>query len=208
MRCIDIFFAHPQVVAEFAVVRKKLRSLQKKDDYTPQNREDLHSLQASLMAQRLGIGQAQARELMEELFYIELPKRFASIRPYPEVRAAIEKIRGSGIRVAALSDLPPQEKIAALGLSDILESSFCAEDAGVLKPHPRAFRDMAAVLGIDFPEILYVGNNSAYDIDGPKQVGMQAARRGRWFPGADFSFSQWRELADWVLADIGAHNKP
>jgi len=204
MRCIDIFFAHPRVVAEFASVRKKLRSLQKKDDYTPQNREDLHGLQASLMARGLGIGQAQARELMEELFYIELPKRFASIRPYPEVRAAIEKIRGSGIRVAALSDLPPQEKIAALGLSDILESSFCAEDAGVLKPHPRAFRDMATVLSLDFPEILYVGNNTAYDIEGSKRVGMKAARRGRQFLGADFSFSQWEELADWVLADIGS----
>jgi Predicted hydrolase (HAD superfamily) len=201
MRCIDIFFAHPRVVTEFAVVRKKLRSLQMEHDYTPQNGEDLHSLQASLMARGLGIDQARARELMEQIFYLELPKRFASIRPYPEVRTAIEKIRDSGMRVAALSDLPPQEKIAALGLSDILESSFCAEDAGVLKPHPRAFGGVAEALDTDFPEILYVGNNTAYDIDGPKRVGMRAARRGRRFSGADFSFSQWRQLADWVLAD-------
>jgi len=33
---------------------------------------------------------------------------------------------------------------------------------------------------------------------------MKAARRGRQFLGADFSFSQWEELADWVLADIGS----
>ncbi len=170
-------------------------------EYTPQNREDLHRLQASLMARGLGIDQSRARELMEKIFYEDLPKRFASIRPYPGVRATIEKIRGNGIRVAALSDLPPKEKIHALGLSDILEPSFCAEDAGVLKPHPRAFRDMAAALGMDFPEILYVGNNTVYDIDGPKRVGMRAARRGRRYPGADFSFSQWGELADWLLAD-------
>jgi len=200
-RCIDLFLAHPGAVIEFAAVRKQVRSLQQQEEYTPQNREDLHALQASLMARGLGIGRTQARELMEQLFYLELPKRFASIRPYPGVRAAIEKIRGSGIRVAALSDLPPWEKIAALGLADILEHSFCAEDAGVLKPHPRVFRAVAEALSMDFCEMLYVGNNTAYDIDGPKRLGMRAARRGRRCPGADFSFSHWDELADWVLAE-------
>lgn len=200
-RCIDLFLAHPGAVIEFAAVRKQVRSLQQQEEYTPQNREDLHTLQASLMARGLGMGQSRARELMEKLFYLELPKRFASIRTYPGVRAAIEKIRGRGIRVAALSDLPPWGKIAALGLSDILEQSFCAEDAGVLKPHPRAFRDVAEALDMDFPEILYVGNNTAYDIDGPKRLGMRAARWGRRCSGADFSFSRWDELADWVLAE-------
>jgi len=209
MRCIDMFIAHPRIVLEFSAARKELRSLQMQHGYIPQNKEDLHRLQASLMAQHLHIDQPhaqtanRARELMEQLFYLELPKRFASIRPYPEVRATIEKIRGSGIRVAALSDLPPQEKIYALGLSDLFERSFCTEDFGVLKPHPRAFEGMAEALGIDFSEILYVGNNIQYDIEGPKRVGMRAARRGRRCPGADLSFSRWRELADWLLTDKG-----
>ncbi len=201
MRCIDMFIAHPRIVLAFSAVRKELRSLQLREDYVPKNREDFHELQAALMARGLGIDQTRARELMEKLFYVELPRRFASIRPYPEARGTIEKIRGSGIRVAALSDLPPKEKIHALGLSDILERSFCTEDFGVLKPHPRAFENTAKALGMDFSEILYVGNSIQYDIEGPKRVGMRAARRGRRCPGADFSFSRWRELADWILAD-------
>jgi len=200
MRCVDTFIAHPQIITAFSSVRKRLRILQMEDGYTPKNREDLHRLQSSLVAERLHIDQPYARELIEKIFYADLPKRFASIRPYPGVRDTIEKIRAQGIRVAALSDLPPEEKIDALGLSGVFERAFCTENSGVLKPHPQAFEGMARALGIGLPELLYVGNNPRYDIDGSKRVGMFAARRGKSCPGADFSFFQWRKLAEWVLS--------
>lgn len=201
LRCIDIFVRHPRLVEGFSVVRKELRTLQMRSDYTPRDAEELHQLQASLLAQRMHIPQDQVRKLMEFFFYAMLPERFASIRPFPGVRNAIETIRSNGIAVAALSDLPPTEKIKALGLSDLLEHALCAEEFGVLKPHPWVFAALIERLGYAPSEILYVGNNPVYDIQGAKNAGMAAARCGRPTALADFSFTKWKNLADWVLTN-------
>lgn len=201
LRCIDIFVQHPRFVEGFSAVRKELRKLQINSDYTPHNSEELHQLQASLLAQRLHLSIDKTRKQMEFIFYTVIPKRFASIRPFPDVKNALEKIRSKGIALAALSDLPPTEKIAALGLSDLLEQSFCAEEFGVLKPHPRAFTALAERLGYAPCEILYVGNSPAYDIEGAKNAAMVAARYGRPTALADFSFTKWKNLADWVLSN-------
>lgn len=199
LRCIDIFVRHPRLVEGFSFVRKELRTLQMRSDYTPRNAEELHQLQASLLAQHLHLSLDQTRKHMEFIFYAMVPERFASIRPFPGVKNALEKIRSNGIAIAALSDLPPTEKIAALGLSDLLEQALCAEEFGVLKPHPRVFAALAERLGYAPAEILYVGNSPAYDIQGAKNAGMSAARCGRPTALADFSFTKWKNLADWVL---------
>jgi len=201
LRCIDIFVRHPRVVEGFSVVRKELRTLQMRSDYTPRDAEELHQLQASLLAQRMHIPQDQARKLMEIFFYTMLPERFASIRPFPGVRNTIETICSNGITVAALSDLPPTEKIEALGLSDLLDHALCTEDFGLLKPHPRVFAALIERLGYAPSEILYVGNDPVYDIQGARNAGMAAARCGRPTALADFSFTKWKNLADWVLAN-------
>lgn len=199
LRCIDIFVRHPRVVEGFSFVRKALRTMQMRSDYAPRNAEELHQLQASLLAHHTHIPLDEAHTLIEYTFYAMLPERFASIRPFPGVRNAIETIRSKGFAVAALSDLPPTEKIRALGLSDLLENALCAEDFGVLKPHPRVFAALVEKLGYEPSEILYVGNNPVYDIQGAKNAGLGAARRGRPTALADFSFTKWEKLAEWVL---------
>lgn len=201
--CVDLFLTHPRLVAAFSSVRKELRTLQLQDGYAPHDRESLHRLEASLLAQRLGIEERRARATMEKVFYNEISKRFNAVRPYRGVREAIGALRDRGFLVAVLSDLPPQEKIAALGLADLFDHILCAEDSGVLKPHPRAFSDMLESLCLTPEETLYVGNNGSYDIAGAAEAGMRTARRGSPCERADFSFFRWKKFEEWITKEKG-----
>jgi len=199
LRCVDLFFAHPRFVTAFSSVRRQLRALQRDARFAPHDSESLHQLQAALLAERLGTTtEERARDLMERIFYQEIPRRFATISPYPGVAAALSSLRARGFSLAALSDLPPEEKLRALGLSGFFPRILCAEDTGALKPHPRVFEALTNALGIAPEEILYVGNNVNYDIGGSKAAGMGAALRGRNAPAADFRFARWDDFAAWA----------
>lgn len=197
-RCVDLFLAHPRVILAFSSVRRQLRRLQQRDGFAPTDSDSLHALQAALLAARLGVPEARARDAMERIFYEEIPRRFATIPPYPGVAAALETLRSRGFALAALSDLPPEEKLRALGLSAFFPRILCAEDTGALKPHPRVFETLSRALGASPGEILYVGNNTRYDIGGAKAAGMRAALRGKRPSAADFSFARWDDFSSWA----------
>jgi len=111
-------------------------------------------------------------------------------------------VQSLGLPIAALSDLPPQKKLNALGLEAMFEIISCSEDWGVIKPHPKAFYGVSAALGVDPSSVLYVGNSTTYDVKGAHAVGMLTARRGSSCSLADFSFRRWEELAAWLRCQI------
>ncbi len=197
IRCVDIFFMHPRLVPAFSSVRRQLRVLQQENDFAPTDRASLHQLQAKLLAARLGAPEELAYSLMERIFYEEIPRRFATIEPYAGVVTTLESLRSRGFTLAALSDLPPEEKVRALGLSEFFGPILCAEDTGALKPHRRVFEALSSALDVALDEILYVGNNIRYDIGGAKAAGMHAALRKRYASAADFRFARWDAFAAW-----------
>lgn len=202
LRCVTLFLAHPRLVPAFSSVRRQLRDLQRETRFNSTARESLHRLQASLLAARLGVSEGRARKLMESIFYQEIPRRFATIRPYPGVVSTLENLRARGFALAALSDLPPEEKLSALDLADFFPRILCAEDTGALKPHPRVFAALSGALGVPAHEILYVGNNISYDTGGSKAAGMHTALRGRAQSSADFSFTRWEDFEMWTRANL------
>ncbi|HNY22331.1 MAG TPA: HAD family hydrolase, partial [Treponemataceae bacterium] len=82
-----------------------------------------------------------------------------------------------------------------------------SEETGALKPSPVPFLALANALGIPPSRILYVGNSPSSDVAGAKAVGMKtacivgpvSALFGRTVPGADISFSSYRQLTQIVL---------
>ncbi len=198
LRCVDLVFTHPRFVMAFSLVRRQLRALQQDAHFEPHDSASLHQLQATLLAQRLDTTKEHARDLMERIFYQEMPRRFATIAPYPGVTTVLESLRSRGFALAVLSDLPPAEKLRTLGLLEFFPRILCAEDTGALKPHPRVFQALSVALGAAPHEILYVGNNIRYDIGGSKAAGMRAALRGRRISAADFKFGHWHEFAAWA----------
>lgn len=204
MRCIDISLRAPGVVLAFSRVRRQLREMQTRPDYALSTKEELHVLQALLLAHRLKIEESAARHLIERIFYNEIPRRFFAIQPYPGLKTLLETCRAQGFRIAALSDLPPDEKIAALGLGKLFDKIICAEDCGRLKPHPHTFLLLSNALGVNPGEILYIGNNIEYDIRGAKEAGMHAALRGGSSTEADFCFKKWNEFGDWIFSKFSS----
>lgn len=144
----------------------------------------------------------EMRDLLDERVYRAWEPIFARVKPFAHARRTILGLREKGYRVGVLSDFPAERKLELLGLSGLWDAVLCSEEVGRLKPAPEPFLALAEALGSRPGEILYVGNSPAYDVAGAKAAGMMAAcvsRRGKTIPGADLSFSSYRQLEAWIL---------
>jgi putative hydrolase of the HAD superfamily len=163
--------------------------------------EDFYDAQARLMALRLGSsGTASIREQVDRLIYRGWDSFFTKIKLYPHVKETLVNLRRAGLKLALLSDFPPERKLKALGLDGLWDLVLCSELTGALKPDPRPFTSLVRGLDVEASGILYVGNSLAYDVRGAKNAGLRAAlisprRRGK----ADFVFFDYRKLAKYVL---------
>lgn len=106
-----------------------------------------------------------------------------------EAPAALERLRGVGLRLAVLSQSSTQAADQVLrfaGLRDRIELVMSAEEVGVYKPDPRPYRMAIERTGVDVSEIVFVAAHW-WDVAGAKQVGMRTgwvARRDRVLPAS------------------------
>jgi putative hydrolase of the HAD superfamily len=164
--------------------------------------EDYYDAQARLTAEYLGCKDpAGMREKLDRLIYRGWVPHFRRIRLYPHVRETLDRLRRGGLKLALLSDFPPEEKLAALGLEGIWDLVLCSEAIGALKPDPLSFDCLVRGLGMEASRILYVGNSLAYDVRGAVNAGLRAAYISPWgrLSGADVVFFDYRTLAQYVL---------
>ena len=156
--------------------------------------------EAELVARQLGMGVSEAADMIARDFYRGIEELFARVQPFGGLEPALDRIEGAGARLALLSDLPPARKLELLGLSGRFEPALCSEDSGFLKPAPEPFAMLASRLGLPPGRILYVGNSPSIDVAGAKNAGLSAAIVSRRrVKGADLSFSDWDELADFAI---------
>jgi putative hydrolase of the HAD superfamily len=163
--------------------------------------EDYYGAQARLMAAQLGrTDRAEVGEKVERLIYRGWESHFTKIKLYPRVGETLDKLRRAGLKLALLSDFPPEGKLRALGLEGIWDLVLCSEVLGALKPDPLPFECLARGLGLEPSRILYVGNSLAYDVRGALNAGLKAALISPWRrSGAGFVFFDYRKLAQYVL---------
>jgi putative hydrolase of the HAD superfamily len=172
-------------------------------------------LQAELTAARLGSSAEKAKALAEASVYGELESSFSRVPLYAGVVDCLESFRGAGLRLAVLSDFPAARKLGILGIAGYFEAARSSEESGLLKPAPEPFLALAAELGLEPGEILYVGNSPRYDVAGARAAGMRSALRvsrlsallgkaSRLEAGMrpDFAFSSWAKLRDFVLGSL------
>ncbi|MEJ5183877.1 MAG: HAD family hydrolase [Rectinemataceae bacterium] len=198
LHCLDLLVQHPLLLSAFARVRREIRLLQQEPGYAPRSQSELHDLQHQLVARHLGITRERAASLVQSIFYHEVPSRFGHIVPFAGVFEALASVRRRKIMLAALSDLPVHPKLELLGLDQQFDLALCSETWGRLKPDPLVFRQLCASLGCGPEQVLYVGNNPHYDIEGARAVGMHTAYLGRHRIPADFTFTRWSELLQWL----------
>lgn len=175
------FFSH------YGLVRGALRKDKAEGDFS--------RIQAEYMARRMRTTPEKAQEALDRIVYQGLKKFFERISPCKNVLECITKMKENGMKIAILSDFPPEQKGELWGIKAMADLSMGTEECGALKPNPKAFIKMAEKLGISPENILYVGNSYKYDVMGSKAAGMKSA----WFTSkrkARQKTNKKNELAD------------
>ncbi len=149
----------------------------------------------SFVMDRCGIayGQDDVRWLVSQI---------ESLKPFPDVIAALKILREAGYKLAILSN----------GDRDMLEAAkqhigfpfdqvVSVQEAGYFKPHWKTYASAEQIIGEDRSSCLFVANH-AFDCIGAKSFGMRTAfidRRKRPFGEtphqADLIVSDFKELA-------------
>ncbi len=92
------------------------------------------------------------------------------------VRELLLTLRGFGSRVGLLTNgfrETHREKIALLGLEDLLDAVIISDEVGMVKPNPAIFQLMSERLGVPASQTTMVGDRYDKDILGAKSVGMK-----------------------------------
>jgi 2-haloacid dehalogenase len=106
------------------------------------------------------------------------------LKPFPDVVAALERLRSNGYKLAILSN-GDRDMLAAAGpyIGFRFNHVISVAEAGYFKPHWKTYATAAEVIGEDPTRILFVANH-AFDCIGAKSYGMRTAfvnRRKRPF---------------------------
>ena len=189
-----VFFLH------YGLVRHELHSMPPMPD--------LRKVQAELMAKRLKCSVQQAEEKLDKYVYTGLKKYFQAIPCYKYAYECISNLKNAGLKIALLSDFPPEQKGEIWGIKVLCDVVLGTEAVGALKPDKYSFLEMAKQLQVEPEKILYVGNSKKYDVNGSKAAGMKSAYlkafRYRILPflkvkNADICFTDYRQLEEFML---------
>ena len=131
-----------------------------------------------------------------------LVSEIEKLKPFPDVIAALEKLRGAGYKLVILSNGDPDMlKAAGPHIGFPFDRVISVAEAGYFKPHWKTYATASELIGLDRSSILFVANH-AFDCIGAKAYGMRTAfidRRKRPFgetPHApDLLVADFAELA-------------
>jgi 2-haloacid dehalogenase len=140
---------------------------------------------------RCGIAYAQ-----EEVQW--LVAEIEKLNPFPDVVAALERLRAAGYKLAILSNGDPDMlRAAAPRIGFAFDRVISVAEAGHFKPHWKTYAKAEELLGLDRSSILFVANH-AFDCIGAKAYGMRTAfidRRKR-------PFGETPHQPDLIVADF------
>jgi 2-haloacid dehalogenase len=125
------------------------------------------------------------------------------LRPFPDVVAALTRLKAHGFSLVILSNGDPDmlaRGVPYSGTSHLFDRVVSAAEAGAFKPHEATYRTACSSMGLQAEQVLFVANH-AFDCVGAKAFGMRTAfvdRRRRPFGNAkyppDLVVGDFREL--------------
>jgi 2-haloacid dehalogenase len=124
---------------------------------------------------RIGYTQEEVRWLVSQI---------ETLKPFPDVVAALGKLRGAGYKLAILSN-GDRDMLEAAGphIGFPFDHVISVQEAGYFKPHWKTYAAAEAIIGEERSAILFVANHT-FDCIGAKAYGMRSAfvdRRKRPF---------------------------
>ncbi|MEM6495821.1 MAG: haloacid dehalogenase type II [Pseudomonadota bacterium] len=132
-----------------------------------------------------------------------LVSQIETLKPFPDVIAALEKLRGAGYKLVILSN-GDRDMLEAAGphISFPFDEVISVQEAGYFKPHWATYASAENIIGEERTSLLFVANH-AFDCIGAKSYGMRTAfidRRKRPFGETphqpDIIVADFKELAD------------
>lgn len=110
----------------------------------------------------------------------ELVEEVATVRPYPEARTTINRLRDVGLKVGVCSNLAAPYAVPIYSLlPDAFDACVWSFDVGAVKPDPAIYAAVCATSNLAPEELLFVGDTYAADVMGPRAFGMQAIHLAR-----------------------------
>ena len=135
----------------------------------PEQSHDLTFLRKKALAEQFAAA-GHEESLAESAFSVFHAAR-NRVQLYPDVRPALERL-GRRYPLFALSN--GNADLNLCGLADLFAGHISAQAAGVAKPDPRIFSQLAAAAGVAPAAVLHVGDDPLADVDGARRAGMQA----------------------------------
>jgi len=204
IRLLPIAAKEVPFLIAFSKVRKIIRKEQKNGIVQYDN---FYKHQAEITARLLDAPAELIKEKIDVFIYRGWEPLFKKVKLFNHVLETLAALRGAGYKLGLLSDFPPEKKIEYLELSGFWDAVYCSEYSGALKPHPLSFIKLAGQMNLPPEKILYVGNSVSYDVAGASNAGMKTAwirasvlqKHGKKGPKPDFSFSNYRQLSNYML---------
>lgn len=127
-----------------------------------------------------------------------LVSQIETLKPFPDVIAALESLRASGYKLVILSNGDP-DMLEAAGphIGFAFDRVISVAEAGYFKPHWKTYATACELTGEDRSSVLFVANH-AFDCIGAKSFGMRSAfidRRKR-------PFGETPHQPDTIVADF------
>ncbi|WP_415895545.1 HAD family hydrolase [Neptuniibacter sp. PT34_22] len=89
---------------------------------------------------------------------------------FEHAREVLLELKQQGYQLGALSN--GNADIHRVGLADLIDFQFKADDVGQMKPHPLMFEQMLAHTGLRPEQVIHVGDNHGHDVEGAAAVGL------------------------------------
>lgn len=122
---------------------------------------------------------------------------------FSDVRPALERLQTRYV-LGTLSN--GNANLVLVGISHYFNVMLNAGDIGCAKPDPRTFARLVEFLGVEPGEVLYVGDDAVFDVEGACAAGLRTAWMNRadspWPDGirrADLEVRDCTQLADHLL---------
>jgi len=89
---------------------------------------------------------------------------------FEHARETLLALKQQGYLLGALSN--GNADVQQVGLSDLIDFQFKADDVGEMKPHPLMFEQMLAHTGLRPEQVIHVGDNYEHDVEGAQALGI------------------------------------
>lgn len=135
----------------------------------------------------LGISAPEHPAELDRLFEDYLVAYRNAWTAFPDSVSVLSSLRLRGYRLGILTNGSQEQqldKLRAIGLLELVDVVCTSELIGFQKPDRRAFEILAARLGVEPADCIFIGDNPEHDVAGARLAGMQAALVDRHQAGA------------------------